>query len=135
MPKHSFEENYPWNDSNKWGITTSPDTMKWATKAWEEGYLDSKADHANLVDFNSTLDSLHNKLKTQANATAAAGAAQQESSTVEGTPIASYSGGVRPPLGPAAQNRLPLDQYEVLRASGPINAKSGSDPQERKEGN
>ena len=109
MPKNSFEDNFPWNDSNKWGVTTSPDTMKWATKAWEEGFLESKADHANLVDFNSTLESLHNKLKTQANATT-----QQESSTVEGPP----KGGDRPPLGPAAQNRLPLDQYKVLRESG-----------------
>ena len=65
MPKNSFEETYPWTDANKWGITTSPDTMKWATKAWDEGYLESKTDYTNLVDFNATLESLYNKLSTQ----------------------------------------------------------------------
>ena len=126
MPKNSFEETYPWTDANKWGITTSPDTMKWATKAWDEGYLESKTDYTNLVDFNATLESLYNKLSTQRTQTqqqqASTAATQQVDqsgiSATEGTP---GRGGVRPMgagPGPAAQNRVPLDQYEALRASG-----------------
>ena len=102
--------------------------MKWATKAWEEGYLESKADHTNLVDFNSTLESLHNKLKTQVNATTT----QQDSSTAEGTP----RGGPRqdqPPRTVCLLTNMRLLEHQVMLL--PINAKSGSDPREKKEGN
>ena len=64
MVKNSFEEHCPWTNSDRWGVTTSPDTMRWVTKAWEEGLVESNTDLANLEDFNSTLKSLHEKLKT-----------------------------------------------------------------------
>ena len=62
MPKHSFEETFPWTDANKWGFTLSSDTMKWVTKTWDEGFKESQADLACLVDFNAGLDSTIKKL-------------------------------------------------------------------------
>ena len=99
--------------------------MKWPTKGWDEGYLESKTDYTNLVDFNATLESLYNKLSTQRTQTqqqqASTAATQQVDqsgiSATEGTP----GRGVRPMgVGPgqAAQNRVLLNQYEALRASG-----------------
>ena len=102
MVKHSFEDNYPWNNSDRWGVTTSVETMRWVTKAWEEGLVESNTDLANLEDFNKTLKSLQEKLKTDSPDDAA---------------------GVTPPAGKddkrkPAQNRLPPDQYEALRSQG-----------------
>ena len=103
MVKNSFEECYPWTNSDRWGGTTSPDTMRWVTKAWEEGLVESKTDLANLEDFNSTLKSLHEKLKTDT---------PQDAAGVQVTP--GGAGAQRKP----AQNRLPPDQDEDLRSSG-----------------
>ena len=108
MPKHSYEDNYPWHDSNRWGVTASVETMKWVIKTWDEGLLESESDYKNLVDFNSTLESLHNKLKTQTNGTNV----QQEVSPwgAAATPI----GGVKTPAA-GDRHRLPLDQYDTLK--------------------
>ena len=96
--------------------------MKWATKAWDEGYLESKTDYTNLVDFNATLESLCNKLSTPRTQTQQQQATQQlDQSSIGATEGTPGRGGVRPMgagPGPSAQNRLPLGQYEALRASG-----------------
>ena len=111
MPKHSYEDTYPWYDSNRWGVTASVDTMKWVIKTWDEGLLESESDYKNLVDFNSTLESLHNKLKTQTNGTNV----QQEVSP--GGAAATPIGGVKTPAA-GDRHRLPLDQYDTLKSSG-----------------
>ena len=115
MPKHSYEETYPWHDSNRWGVTASVETMKWVIKTWDEGLQESELDYKNLVDFNSTLKSLHEKLKTTAaNEASPDGAAGGAGVGAPATPIV---GGVgRTAAGD--RHRLPPDQYDSLKANG-----------------
>ena len=44
MVKTSFEDTYPWNNSDRWGVTTSVDAMRWVIKAWEEGLVECQSD-------------------------------------------------------------------------------------------
>ena len=55
MVKTSFEDTYPWNNSDRWGVTTSVDAMRWVIKAWEEGLVECQSDLDNLENENSTL--------------------------------------------------------------------------------
>ena len=48
MVKTSYEETYPWNDSNRWAVTLSVDTMKWVIKAWDEGFVEAESDLESL---------------------------------------------------------------------------------------
>ena len=95
MPKHSYEDTYPWATADKWGITVSLETIRWATRAWDEGFEESKADLANLKDFNETLKRVYKKLRTDKDdGTAAAG-------PVGGAAIS------QPPTPGSTQNRVP----------------------------
>ena len=55
MVKTSFEETYPWNDSNRWAVTLSVDTMKWVIKTWDEGLVEAESDLESLKSENLTL--------------------------------------------------------------------------------
>ena len=102
MVKHSYEDTYPWATADKWGITVSPETVRWATRAWDEGLAESKTDLANLKDFNATLKSLYKKLRTDRDdGTAASGAAASQQ-----------------PLPGSTQNRVPKKNYEMLWETG-----------------
>ena len=133
MPKNSFEEYFPWTAANKWGLTLSSDTMRWVTKAFDEGFIESKADLDCLVDFNATLDNTFKKLSTQQTQaqqqqgeSAAAQSPQQGQHDQSATgaaaapPTSPSRAGIAPLAGPnqGTQNRMPHDQYEELRASG-----------------
>ena len=81
MPKNSYEDSFPWAIADRWGITLSPETVRWAMKAWDEGLVECRTDCKNLKDFNSTLKSLYKKLqtgRTQEDEAATPGATAQE---------------------------------------------------------
>ena len=63
MVKTSFEDTYPWNNSDRWGVTTSVDAMRWVIKAWEEGLVECQSDLDNLENENSTLKSMKDILE------------------------------------------------------------------------
>ena len=118
MVKNSFEECYPWTNSDRWGGTTSPDTMRWVTKAWEEGLVESKTDLANLEDFNSTLKSLHEKLKTDT---------PQDAAGVQVTPGGEGPAGGNPPRTAYLRTNMRTSGHRVIPLSK--NAGSGLDLQ------
>lgn len=104
MPKNSYEDSYPWAIADRWGITLSHETVRWATKAWDEGLVECRTDCKNLKDFNSTLKSMYKKLQGEEAATPSATAAER--------------GGLQQPLPGSTQNRMPINQYEALWESG-----------------
>ena len=61
--KTSFEDTYPWNNSDRWGVTTSVDTMKWVIKAWDEGQVDAQSDLDSLKSENATLKGMKDTLE------------------------------------------------------------------------
>ena len=63
MVKTSFEETYPWNDSNRWAVTLSVDTMKWVIKAWDEGLVEAQSDLDSLKSENATLKGIKDTLE------------------------------------------------------------------------
>ena len=63
MVKTSFEETYPWNDSNRWAVTLSVDTMKWVVKAWDEGLVEAESDLESLKSENITLKGIKETLE------------------------------------------------------------------------
>ena len=63
MVKTSFEDTYPWNNSDRWGVTTSVDAMRWVIKAWDEGLVECRSDLDNLKNENSTLKSMQEILE------------------------------------------------------------------------
>ena len=63
MVKTSFEDTYPWNDSNRWGVSTSVDTMKWVIKAWDEGLVEAQSDLDSLESENATLKGMKDTLE------------------------------------------------------------------------
>ena len=65
MVKHSYEDTYAWQSTDRWGVSASAEVVKWATKTYDEGLVECKADSANLKDFNATLKSLRKKLNPQ----------------------------------------------------------------------
>ena len=79
MVKHSYEDTYAWQSTDRWGVSASAEVVKWATKTYDEGLVECKADSANLKDFNATLKSLHKKLNPQQDATATPGASATKS--------------------------------------------------------
>ena len=106
MPKNSYEDTYPWTIADKWGITLSPETVRWATRAWDEGLVECKTDCENLKDFNSTLKSLYKKLGGTDDEAAASSAAAQG------------RGGAQQPQPGSTQNRVPKKNYEALWEAG-----------------
>lgn len=65
MVKTSYEETYPWNDSNRWAVTLSVDTMKWVIKAWDEGLVEAESDLESLKSENLTIKGIKETLTTQ----------------------------------------------------------------------
>ena len=63
MVKTSYEETYPWNDSNRWAVTLSVDTMKWVIKAWDEGLVEAESDLESLKSENLTLKGIKETLE------------------------------------------------------------------------
>ena len=63
MVKTSFEDTYPWNDSNRWAVTTSVETMKWVIKAWDEGLIEAQSDLDSLKSENATLKGMKDTLE------------------------------------------------------------------------
>ena len=103
MVKTSFEETYPWNDSNRWAVTASVETMKWVIKAWDEGLVEAQSDLDSLKSENATLKGMKDTLE------------DDDTKAAGGTP-----GKVQPPRGDSASekkkyNRLPPDQYQDFR--------------------
>ena len=114
MVKTSFEETYPWNDSNRWAVTLSVDTMKWVIKAWDEGLVEAESDLESLKSENLTVKGIKETLE------------DNNSKTAGGTP------GKGPPprqtdgTSPLKYNKLPPDQYQALReASETITKNAG----------
>ena len=70
MVKTSFEETYPWNDSNRWAVTLSVDTMKWVIKAWDEGLVEAESDLESLKSENLTLKGIKEILEDDNSKTA-----------------------------------------------------------------
>ena len=119
---------------HRWGVTTSPDTLAWSLNTWIEGQEECEADIKGLEDFNDLLqtiheDLMHNKSKTGGVATGAPASASATAPTEDAalqTPSASASAKLPDtPSGFSTQlrsgakddkNRLPLDQYQELRA-------------------
>ena len=108
MVKTSFEDTYPWNNSDRWGVTTSVDAMRWVIKAWEEGLVECQSDLDNLENENSTLKGM--KAILEDDDTKPAGG-------TAGTPR-----GPPPRVDGSAgtekkkkYNKLPPDQYQDLR--------------------
>ena len=103
MVKTSYEETYPWNDSNRWAVTLSVDTMKWVIKAWDEGLVEAESDLESLKSENLTVKGIKETLE------------DNNSKTAGGTP------GKGPPprqtdgTPPLKYNKLPPDQYQALR--------------------
>ena len=54
MVKTSFEDTYPWNDSNRWAVTTLVETMKWVIKAYDEGLIEAQSELDSRVVQNYT---------------------------------------------------------------------------------
>ena len=107
MVKTSFEDTYPWNNSDRWGVTTSVDTMKWVIKAWDEGQVEAQSDLDSLKSENATLKGMKD--------------------TLEDDDTKSAGGTSGSPKGPPPRtdsstssekkkyNKLPPDQYQDLR--------------------
>ena len=104
MVKFSFEETYPWNDSNRWAVTLSVDTMKWVIKTWDEGLVEAKSDLESLKSENLTLNGIKETLTDDNTKTAGGtpGKTGQPPKPADSTPTLKY-------------NRLPPDQYQTLR--------------------
>ena len=103
MVKTSFEDTYPWNDSNRWAVTTSVETMKWVIKAWDEGLIEAQSDLDSLKSENATLKGMKDTLE------------DDDTKAVGGTP-----GKGPPPRTDSTSerkkyNKLPPDQYQDLR--------------------
>ena len=104
MVKTSFEDTFPWNDSNRWTVTLSVDTMKWVIKAWDEGLVEAESDLDSLKSENLTLKGIKEILE------------DDNSKTAGGTP-----GKTGPPprqtdsTSTVRYNKLPPDQYQALR--------------------
>ena len=82
MVKTSYEDTYPWTNCDRWLVTTSSETLKWAIKAWNEGKAECKSDKDNLKSENEALRRMLNILEKD-NEEGAAG--YQEASTSTGT--------------------------------------------------
>ena len=104
MVKFSFEETYPWNDSNRWAVTLSVDTMKWVIKTWDEGLVEAESDLESLKSENLTLNGIKETLTDDNTKTAGGtpGKTGQPPKPADSTPTLKY-------------NRLPPDQYQALR--------------------
>ena len=100
MVKTSYEDTYPWTNSDRWGVTTSAETLKWAIKAWNEGKAECKSDKDNLKSENEALRRMLNILEKD-NEDGAAG--YQEASTSTGT------------SKKKSYNKLAPGQYDDLR--------------------
>ena len=108
MVKTSFEDTYPWNNSDRWGVTTSVDAMKWVIKAWNEGLIECKSDRDNLRHENETLKSMQEILEVDNDN----GAGGTEGSPKGPPPRASTSTSTGKKK---KYNKLPPDQYKDLR--------------------
>ena len=75
MVKTSFEDTYPWNNSDRWGVTTPVDAMRWVIKAWDEGLVECQSDLDNLKNENSTLTSMKAILEVDDDTQSAGGTA------------------------------------------------------------
>ena len=104
MVKTSFEDTYPWSNSNRWLVTISVDTMKWVIKAYDEGLIEAQSDLDSLKSENVTLIGMKETLED--NDTRSAGGTPGK-----GPPPRQQSDGSEK----KKYNKLPPDQYQDLR--------------------
>ena len=103
MVKTSYEDTYPWTNCDRWLVTTSTETLKWAIKAWNEGKSECKSDKDNLKSENEALKRILSVLEVT-NAEGAAG--YQEGASASASTSTSTK---------KSYNKLPPGQYDDLR--------------------
>ena len=108
MVKTSYEDTYPWTNSDRWGVTISAETLRWVIKAWNEGKAECISDRDNLRSENEALKRMLNILEKDN---------EDGPGGTEGTPIrqpakTSTSTGTSKKK---SYNKLAPDQYNDLR--------------------